>query len=54
MLKNILDFMKPERLLPCSKEPTTGLCPDPGETSLHSSSENHFNIILQPVLDKRL
>jgi len=54
MLKNILDFMKPEGLLPCSKEPMTGLCPDPGETSPHPSSEIHFNIILQPVLDKRL
>ena len=46
--------MKPEGSLPCSKEPTTGLCPEPGETSLHPPTEMHFNIILQPVLDKRL
>jgi len=54
MLKNMLDFMKPEGSLPCSKEPTTGLCPEPGETSQHPHTEMRFNIILQPVLDKRL
>jgi hypothetical protein len=42
-LRNSEHFMEPEGTLPCSKEPSTGPCPEPEESNSYHSILFHLN-----------